>query len=134
LLLELAMGIGLTLGAWLARRQRYKAHGWCQSLIVLLNLAIIAMEMIPSFRTQVLPRIPENLSRPFYAIAMSHALLASVAEVAALYLMLSAGTKILPERWRPTNLKVAMRAVLASWWLSLLLGIATYVRWYVPLK
>ena len=49
LLLEIAMGVGLLIGAFLARRQRFGQHAWCQSVIVLLNLAVIVLVMIPSF-------------------------------------------------------------------------------------
>ncbi|PYT73800.1 MAG: hypothetical protein DMG39_05210 [Acidobacteria bacterium] len=42
LLLEIAMGIGLLAGGWLARTKRFRQHAWCQSVIVLLNLAVIA--------------------------------------------------------------------------------------------
>lgn len=43
LLLEIAMGAGLVIGAWLARGGRYRQHAWCQSSIVLLNLAVITL-------------------------------------------------------------------------------------------
>jgi hypothetical protein len=33
---------------------------------------------------------------------------------------------------RMTNYKAWMRSVLILWWLALSLGLATYVRWYVP--
>jgi len=49
-----------------------------------------------------------------------------------LYILLAAGTKLLPEGLRIKRYKLWMRIVLASWWLVLLLGIATYARWYVP--
>jgi hypothetical protein len=38
----------------------------------------------------------------------------------------------LPEKLRITKYKVWMRTVLALWWVVLLLGMATYARWYVP--
>jgi len=134
LFLEILMGAGLTLGAWLARRRHYKLHAWCQSLIVLFNLVVIAMAMAPSFQTRIRPKLPERLGHSFYSLATAHAVLGSMAEVAALYVMLAAGTKILPERLRLANLKIGMRSLLALWWLALLLGVATYVRWYVPLR
>jgi Ca2+/H+ antiporter len=133
LLLELAMGVALLFGAWLARRRQYKGHACCQSLVVLLNLVVIAMAMVPSLHAQVLPKIPAKLNRSFYAIATAHALVASIAEAAALYILLAAGTKSLPEQWRIANFKLAMRSVLAVWWLALFLGIATYIRWYIRL-
>ena len=132
LLLETAMGVGLVFGAWLARTKRFRQHAWCQSAIVLLNLAVIVVAMIPSLRSQVLPRIPAKLHKPYYALATMHAGLGTVAELAALYILVAAGTRLLPEKLRITRYKAWMRSVLLLWWLVLLLGFATYVRWYVP--
>lgn len=132
LLLEIAMGAGLLAGAWLARAKRFRQHAWCQSIIVLLNLAIIGITMAPSFRAQVLPRIPAKLSRPYFALATAHATLGTITELAALYILLAAGTRLLPERLRITRYKLWMRTVLGLWWLVLLLGFATYLRWYAP--
>lgn len=132
LLLEIAMGAGLVFGAWFARTRRFRQHGWCQSVIVLLNLVIIGLTMVPSFRVQVLPRIPAKLSKPYFALATAHAALGSVTELAALYVVLAAGTRLLPERLRISRYKPWMRTVLVLWWLVLFLGFATYGRWYVP--
>jgi uncharacterized membrane protein YozB (DUF420 family) len=131
LAIELAMGIALIVGAWLARRQRYRQHAWCQSIVVLLNLVVIGIAMIPSLRLQVLPKIPSRLTRSYYALATAHALLASAAELAALYVLLVAGARILPEWLRFSDFKKVMRAVLILWWVALFSGLATYLRWYV---
>jgi hypothetical protein len=40
------------------------------------------------------------------------------------------GTKLLPERLRIKRTKLWMRSVLALWWIVLVLGVATYIRWY----
>lgn len=130
---EIAMGVMLIFGAGLARRRHYRLHACCQSSVVLLNLVVISVAMIPSFHSQVLPKIPAKLGRAFYALATVHAVTASVAQAAALYVLLAAGTAWLPARWRLKNFKTVMRAVLMLWWMALLLGVATYVRWYVPL-
>lgn len=132
LLLEIGMGVGLLIGAWLARHRRFRQHAWCQSIIVLLNLGVIAVMMIPSFRVHVFPRIPDKLVKPYFALATAHAALGSIAEIAGLYILLSAGTSLLPEKFRITKYKVWMRSVLVLWWVVLFLGIATYARWYVP--
>jgi uncharacterized membrane protein YozB (DUF420 family) len=132
LVLEIAMGIGLLLGARLARRRRFRQHAWCQSAIVLLNLAVVTVVMIPSFRVHVLPRVPAKLGKAYYALATTHAALGTMTELAGLYILLSAGTSVLPEKFRITTYKFWMRTVLALWWVVLLLGLATYTRWYVP--
>ena len=130
LLIELAMGIALAMGAWLARRRLYRPHAFCQSVVVLLNLAVIGVAMVSSFQVQVAPRIPARLARSFYALATAHALLASVTEMAAVYVLLAAGTRILPEWLRFSDFKRVMRGVLLLWWVSLSFGVTTYQRWY----
>lgn len=132
LLFEFVMGAALLAGAWLARAKRYRQHAWCQSIVVILNLAAIALTMAPSFGTEVLPRIPAKLSKPYFALAAAHAALGSITELAALYILLAAGMRLLPERLRLRRYKFWMRTVLALWWLVLLLGFATYARWYAP--
>jgi uncharacterized membrane protein YozB (DUF420 family) len=132
LVLEMAMGVGLLVGAGLARKGRFRQHAWCQSAIVLLNLAVVAVMMIPSFRVHVLPRVPAKLGKAYYGLATTHAAFGTVTELAGLYILLSAGTTVLPERLRITKYKTWMRSVLVLWWVVLLLGIATYARWYVP--
>ena len=133
LLLEIAIGLSLLAGAWLARKQKFRAHAWCQSVAVLLNLVIVAVVMVPSFREKVSPRIPARLGKSCVALATTHAALGAIVELAALYILLATGTKLLPERIRIQRYRLWMRTVLAAWWLVLLLGAATYVRWYVPL-
>ena len=132
LLLEIVMGFALIAGAALARQRKFRLHAWCQSTVVLLNSAIIILVMLPSFVTRVGPRIPAKLGKPFYALATAHAVLGVAAEAGGLYILLAAGTGILPSRLRLTNYKFWMRSELALWWLVLLVGMMTYARWYVP--
>jgi len=132
LLLEIAMGVGLVIGACLARAKRFREHAWCQAVIVILNAVLIAMTMIPAFRVQVLPRIPEKLGRGFYSLATTHAVFGTFTELMGLYVLLAAGTRVLPQKLRLSRYKAWMQTVLVLWWLALILGMATYARWYVP--
>jgi len=132
LLLEIVMAVGLLIGTLLARLRRFRAHAWCQSAIVLINLAVIVLVMIPSFRDHVGPNIPLKLGKPYYLLATAHAALGTITEIAGLYILLAAGTRLLPERLRITEYKLWMRTVLVLWWVVLLSGVATYARWYVP--
>ena len=131
LLLEIAMGVGLLIGTLLARRKWFRAHAWCQSTIVLLNLFVIVLAMLPSFGVRVIPKIPLKLGKGYYALATGHAALGTLTEIAGLYILLAAGTSVLPEKLRLTKYKLWMRTVAVLWWAVLALGMATYVRWYV---
>ena len=126
------MGLALLTGAFLARIGKFRVHAWCQSAVVLLNAAIIVLVMLPSFDRQLWPRIPLKLGKSYYALAASHAAFGAIVECAAVYVLLAAGTTLMPEKLRLTRYKLWMRTVLVGWWVVLLLGLATYARWYVP--
>jgi uncharacterized membrane protein YozB (DUF420 family) len=134
LAIEIAMGLTLVLGMLLARRQRYRAHAWCQSAVIALNLIVIAQLMVPSFRSQVAPKIPARLARSYYTFATGHAMMGCIAELLGLYIILAAGTKLLPESLRFVRYKLWMRIALVIWWIALLLGLTTYARWYLVPK
>src|SRR5579864_6713601 len=112
LFIEVTMGIALLAGAVLARRRHYRAHAWCQSAVVLLNLVVIGSAMAPSFYSQLAPKIPQAMRKSYYAIAIGHAALGVVAELTGLYVIVAAGTNILPKRLRLTNYRAWMRATL----------------------
>jgi Ca2+/H+ antiporter len=84
LLIEAVMGMALLAGAVLARRRHYRAHAWCQSAVVLLNLVVIGFAMAPSFYIQLAPKIPQAIRKSYYAIAIGHAALGAVAELTGL--------------------------------------------------
>jgi len=87
--------------------------------------------MAPSFRRPFTPLIPASFLNSYYVLAAAHAALGTLAELFALYILMVAGTNILPRRLRFTRYGRWMRAALVLWWTTLLLGLATYVRWYV---
>lgn len=132
LLLELAMGLALLAGALLARKRKFRAHALCQSAVILFNFAIIVLVMFPSFQQHVLPKIPSKLGKSYYSLATAHAALGTLAEGIGLYILLAAGTKLLPEKLRMKRYKLWMRTALVVWWFVLILGLATYARWYIP--
>ena len=131
LIINVAMGIALLVGTVLARRKRYAAHGVCQTTVLLLNLVMTALVMWPSFHAQIMPRLPARLGRRYYAVATGHAALGTVAELFGLYVVLVAGTNIVPRRLRFKHWKLWMRVELALWWIVLLTGIGTYYVWYL---
>ena len=131
LVVQLMMGVALAVGAVLAKQKRYKAHGICQATVLLLNLLMIGLVMWPSFREQVKPALSKALHKWYYEAATIHAVLGITAELLGLYIVLVAGTNVLPQRLRFKHWKAWMRTELVLWAIVLLSGVGTYCAWYV---
>ena len=125
------MGLALIAGAFLARARRYTAHGICQAAVLLLNLVMIGYVMWPSFYHEVLPVLPKHLTDSYYGTATAHGVLGVSAELFGLYILLVAGTEILPPRLRVQRLRLWMRVELGLWWTVIVSGVLTYFAWYV---
>ena len=130
LLVQIAMGLALLAGAFLARAKRYAAHCMCQAAVMLLNLPMITLVMWPSLEARVLPRFPSHLSKRNNTIVAAHGAIGALAEIFGIYILLAAGTEILPRSWRFRRWKLWMRVELVLWWLVMLLGLGTYYVWY----
>jgi uncharacterized membrane protein YozB (DUF420 family) len=131
LVVQLIMGVALLGGAVLAKQKRYTGHGICQTTVLLLNLLMIGLVMWPSFQQQVKPALSRVLRKRYYGVAATHAVLGIAAELLGLYIVLVAGTNVLPQRLRFKNWKWWMRAELVLWTIALVVGAGTYCAWYV---
>ena len=130
LVIQIGMGLALIFGAFLARAKRYVAHGVCQATVLVLNLVMITLVMWPSFHIQVLPGLPKHFGKRHYSIAIAHGILGVAAELLGIYILLVAGTGIVPQAWRFQRWKLWMRIELTLWWVVLLAGSWTYGSWY----
>ncbi len=133
LIVQLAMGLALAGGAVLARRKLYRAHAICQTAVLLMNLVMIALVMWPSFQQQVAPALARHLARRYYFVAAAHGALGTAAELLGLYILLAAGTELLPHRLRFRRRKVWMRSEMALWWMVVTTGVWVYHVWYAAL-
>ena len=129
LIVQLVMGLALLLGMILARRRLYRAHAMCQGGVMLLNLAMIALIMLPPFASDIVPGLPQRLSQSYYFFPTLHAILGSAAQLLGLYILIRAGTNLLPRALCFRNYRLWMRTALALWWIVILFGIATYYVW-----
>jgi plastocyanin/uncharacterized membrane protein YozB (DUF420 family) len=128
--MQIGMGLALLGGMALARAGRYRAHGICQTIVVLLNLGVIVFFMAPRFQRGAAPQIPSGLGDPYFGVATAHAVLGSAAELLGLYVLLNAGTNVLPAALRFKNFRPVMRTTLVLWWAVIALGIGTYWLWH----
>jgi len=87
--------------------------------------------MWSAFFALVTPRIPARLLRRSVAIPALHGILGAIAEMLGHYIVLAAGTEVLPKVWRFTGWKRWMRIEMALWGVVLVTGFGTYFIWYV---
>lgn len=132
LILQIVLSLAVLAGGYLARIERYRAHGICMSTVLLLNLVAIASVMWPSFDTLVLPQLAGHLHKRYYEVAAVHGVLGGAAELLGLYILLVAGTNVVPEALRFRRWKTWMRVELVLWIGVLASGIGTYIVWYRP--
>jgi uncharacterized membrane protein YozB (DUF420 family) len=131
LVVQLIMAAALIAGARLAKQKRYRSHGICQTTVLLLNLLMIGLVMWPSLQQQVKPALSKVLHRWYYEVAAIHAVLGIAAELLGLYIVIVAGTNVLPLWLRFEHWKWWMRTELVLWMVVLLIGLGTYCAWYV---
>jgi len=131
LTIQIAMGLMLLVGMYLAKRKKFRPHKYLQSSVMLLNLVMIALIMVPSFHRQVQPQVPSGLNEAYYFVPYVHAILGTIAEVLGLYIVLVAATKVIPKKLRFKRYKPWMRTELGLWWVVILIGLATYYIWYI---
>jgi hypothetical protein len=86
---------------------------------------------VPSFQQQVVPVFPRIFRRRYFTVAAIHGALGMAAQILGLYIVLVAGTNILPQRLRFKRWKLWMRAELPLWLLVLVGGAGAYYVWYI---
>ena len=129
LVAQILLLAGLLAGFILARRKRFTQHARFQTTMVLLNLALIALFMVPSFYGYVIAG--QSVSGTVAQLMIGHGVLGIVVEVFALYLILLMRTNLIPKQLRLGNIKLAMRATLALWTVLVLLGVGIYTQRYL---
>jgi hypothetical protein len=131
LVVEVAFAVALLLGKYVVRSGHVRAHAYLQSTIVLANVPLVSLWMLPAYLAYVLPGLPGEIAQPFYLFPTSMLVAGVAVEALGVYVILVAGTNLVPERLRFRHYKVWMRAVLGLWWAVFLAGLATYYYWFL---
>lgn len=129
LVLEVFLVAGITYGFLLARRGNIDAHQVNQTTWVLLNLGLIALVMAGSMQDVKIAKTAD-LADWRTAVTWLHALVGTLTALAGLWIVLQMND-VLPASLRVGWWKNLMRAALAGYWLTGLLGLITYYVWYV---
>jgi hypothetical protein len=125
LLIQLALGVLLFAGFLLARRSHYALHGVCQSIALVATLVMTVIWMAPAYHGNYGAAI-FKLGNRIDVAAAAHVVAGSLALALGVYVVLVAGTPLVPKALRFGNYKLWMRTLITVWWLALLLGVLTY--------
>ena len=128
LALQIMLLLGLTFGAWLARKGRIEAHRVNQTTWVLVNAALVIFIMWGSMADAPLSRAADLAPTKVW-LTWLHAAIGSLTVAAGVWLILQMND-ILPARWHVSWWKNLMRATLIGYWIVALLGFTTYYLWY----
>ena len=126
LLAQIALGVVLLGGMALARRGRYAAHGVCQASAFLLMLALTVLWMVPALRDTYADGLGRGVVNRVNVAVAAHAVLGTAVLVLGAWIVLVAGTPLVPRAWRFVSYARWMRTLLALWWLEIGLGVLTY--------
>ena len=131
LVLEVLLLLGLTFGAWLARRGNIEAHRINQTIWVLVNAALVAFIMISSMQ-DAKPESLAGFAEPRIWVTWVHATIGTLTLMGGLWLILQMND-VLPKAVHITWWKNLMRCTLAGYWIVALLGLWIYRLWYAGL-
>lgn len=124
---QLLLGLTLIAGVVIARRGHYRAHGACQTTALALTLLLTVGWMAPAFRDVYEPGIARGVVNRVSVAVAAHVILGTLTLLLGGWVVLVAGTTLVPPRWRFRDYKGWMRALFVLWWCSILFGVATYV-------
>jgi hypothetical protein len=128
LAIEIVLVLGLTVGAWLARRGSIEAHRVNQTVWVLVNAALVAFIMFSSMQDAKLESLA-SLAETRLWVTWLHALIGTLTLIAGLWLVLQMND-VLPKAVHVSWWKTLMRCTLAGYWTVALLGLWIYYLWY----
>ena len=118
----------MLVGFVFARRKMFEPyHKYTMTAITIVNWLLIIFVMLVTYRRDVIPFSPEDLKLPGILIPTVHLIPGLIAQLLATYLVIRMWfSNVIPERLAVANIKPYMRATLALWLVTAVLGVVTW--------
>lgn len=130
LVISILIAIMFTLGYYLARKHKYEAHKWFQTTGAVLNIILVLWLMILPYRDFIVRDTGGPRESVFYFVTSIHALVGVFAFIFGNFVVLR-GHKLVPKFLRFENYKPYMRVAYTLYLVTTLLGVWTYLTWFV---
>lgn len=130
LVLMALVAVIFTVGFVLARKGKYEAHRWVQTGGGVLTMVLVLWLMVLPYRDFVLSGLPERLPEPFYWVTTLHAVVGAVALPFGMFVILR-GHGLVPKALQFSDYRLFMRLAYGLFMLTILIGFAVYVVWFV---
>lgn len=130
LIAQIALLLGLVVGAVFARRGNITAHQTIQTGMVLFNVVLTIFIMAVAYIEYVIPGLPGELNQAYVLISTAHSALGLLAIFCGVYLILRMN-HLLPKSWQIKSWKSLMRLTLGLYLLVGLIGLGVYYFWYI---
>jgi uncharacterized membrane protein YozB (DUF420 family) len=130
LILSIAVMLLFSYGFYLARKGRYDSHKWVQTSAAILNVVLVLWLMILPYRDFILRDSGGPREILFYVVTTAHASIGVLAFVLGNFVVLR-GHGLVPKSLRFDNYKLFMRTAYSLYFLTTLLGVGTYLYWFV---
>src|ERR1700675_3558263 len=126
IVLQGGVGVLLLVGMGLCQRRRYLGHGIRQSTAFVLALVMTILWMIPAFHAIHADALGRRVVNRVTIAVVAHVAIGTAAMLVGAWVLLVAGTPLVPARLRFQNYKRWMRTLLTLWWIAIFLGVAVY--------
>jgi|YelNatPaOPRAMG01_1025707.scaffolds.fasta_scaffold03824_6 uncharacterized membrane protein YozB (DUF420 family) len=129
LFLQLAIIAVLVVGTWFKAKKRFRLHGLLMFLAVGFHSVSIVSLMLPSFFYGLVP-YAASFPLEVLSLAVVHGVSGILAWLLSLWIVLGWRLRSSLQYCQPK--KKLMRVTFMFWLLSLILGVAVYVIFYMP--
>lgn len=130
LLVMVTTAILFSIGFYLARKGKFTAHKWVQTIGALIILLMVWWMMILPFRDFIIQDKGGPREGFFYGVTVLHALTGFGATVFGIFVVLR-GHGLTPKFLSFNNYKPYMRIAYGLYMGATLLGIAVYMVWFI---
>ncbi len=133
LVLSILVALIFSVGFYLARKGKYDIHKWVQTSGAVLNIILVLWLMLLPYRDLIVRDTQGPKESIFYYATTIHATVGFFAFFFGNFVVLR-GHKLVPQFLRFNDYKLFMRTAYGLYMVTTVLGVWTYITWFVTVQ